>query len=340
MTRTVPSPRALLAATALPLALPAGAHAMEGVVASIKPVHSLVAGVMEGVGEPLLLVEGAGSPHSYALRPSQAAMLEEAPVVFWVGEGMETFLTEPLQTLAADAKTIALEDAEGLTLLEYREGGAFGAHAHEKSAEGEERDSHDEDHEPHSGTGHYHDESGHAEHDHSGYDMHIWLDPRNAAAMVDAIAHTLAGADPANAAAYAENAEAMKERIATLEEEISAILAPVDDRPFVVFHDAYQYFENRFGLASAGAITVSPAVDPGAQRIAEMQATVRTLEAACVFSEPQFQPRIVEVVAEGSDAATAVLDPLGSGTEDGPELYFELMRTMAASFATCLGDNS
>jgi zinc transport system substrate-binding protein len=302
---------------------------MEGVVASIKPVHSLVAGVMEGVAEPLLLVEGAGSPHSYAMRPSQAAMLEEAPVVFWVGEGMETFLAEPLQSLASDAGTVALEDAEGLTLLEYREGGVFGEH----------QDGH-EPHGEHGEGGHHHEEGDdNAGHDHSGHDMHIWLDPRNAAAMVDLIATTLFESDPKNAETYAANAKAMKERLAALEEEITAELAPLGDRPFVVFHDAYHYFENRFGLEAAGAITVNPEVDPGARRIAEMQETVRALNAACVFSEPQFEPRIVEVVAEGSDAESGVLDPLGAGIEDGPELYFELMRGMAASFKTCLSSD-
>jgi zinc transport system substrate-binding protein len=275
------------------------------------------------------------------MRPSQAAMLEEAPVVFWVGDGLETFLAEPLQTLAADAKSVALEDAEGLTLLPYREGGAaFGGHdGHAEESAGEEkRAGHDADHEEtDADSEHHHDEGGdHAGHDHGGYDTHVWLDPRNAAAMVDAIAGALAQADPENAETYASNAEALKARLGRLEEEIAAELAPLAGRPFVVFHDAYHYFENRFGLEAAGTITVSPAVDPGARRIAEMQETVRTLDAACVFSEPQFEPRIVEVVAEGSDAATAVLDPLGSGIEDGPELYFDLMREMAASFRSCL----
>lgn len=349
---------ALLLAASTAICLPGTALAMEGVVASIKPVHSLVAGVMEGVGEPELLVKGAASPHSYAMRPSEAAMLEDASLVFWIGGGMETFLTEPLATLGADAETVALEHADGLTLLEYREGGAFEAHDHGHDEAGHEEHGHEngDDHEAAHAADHaeeedhaheaahpeeHHHEPGgdHAGHDHSGHDLHIWLDPENAKAMVGAIEEALSEADPANAEAYAANAEAMTARLDTLSQEVASKLAPVADRPFVVFHDAYHYFEDRFGLEAAGAITVSPEVDPGARRIAEMQETVRDLGATCVFAEPQFEPRIVEVVAEGSSAASGILDPLGADLPDGPELYFDLIRTMAMSFATCLAGN-
>ncbi|MBN8243237.1 zinc ABC transporter substrate-binding protein ZnuA [Nitratireductor aquimarinus] len=291
------------------------------VVTSIKPVHSLVAGVMEGVGEPALILQGAGSPHTYSMRPSQARMLANADLVFWVGPGLEVFLEKPLETLAGEATQVALSDSEGLTLLEMREGGAFEAHSH-----GDDHDDH----------GHEAEEDGHDHaHDH-GPDAHLWLDPDNAKIMVSAIAEALSAADAENASAYAANAAALNERIAALQTELSAELEPVKDRPFIVFHDAYQYFEKQFGLAAAGSITVSPEIIPGAQRVDEIRTKVRELDAACVFAEPQFEPRLVEVVTEGTDAKSGVLDPLGAEIEDGKDLYFELMRGMAASLKTCL----
>ncbi|WP_367716350.1 zinc ABC transporter substrate-binding protein ZnuA [Nitratireductor sp. GISD-1A_MAKvit] len=322
-----------------------GANAADRqVVASIKPVHSLVAGVMEGVGEPQLILEGAGSPHTYSMRPSQARMLAGADVVFWVGPNMEVFLTKPLETLAGEARLVTLSKAEGITLLEMREGGAFEAHSHgdeadheDHEAHGDHADEHDHaeghDHEGHDHEGHDHE--GHDRHDH-GPDAHIWLDPDNAKSIVDAIAGTLSEADAENASIYAANAEKLNERIDALKAEIAADMEAVKDRPFIVFHDGYQYFEKRFGLSAAGSITVSPEVIPGAQRIDEIHTKVGELDAACVFAEPQFEPRLVEVVTEGTSAKSGVLDPLGAEITDGPELYFDLMRGMAASFRECL----
>ncbi len=308
------------------------------VVTSIKPVHSLVAAVMDGVGEPGLILQGAGSPHTYSLRPSQARMLAGADVIFWVGPNLEAFMAKPLESLADGADLITLSEADGVTLLEPREGGAFEAHSH-----GDEGDDHG-----HGEEGHDHDkeaaaEAAHAEHDHDhdhGPDAHLWLDPENARAMVKTIAAELSRANPENADAYAANAKKVEEKLTALESEVAAELAPVKDRPFIVFHDAYQYFEKRFGLAAAGSITVSPEVIPGAQRIDEIHAKVKTLNAACVFSEPQFEPRLVEVVTEGSDAKSGVLDPLGAELADGPNLYFELIRNMATSLKECLTPQS
>ncbi|MCR4266110.1 zinc ABC transporter substrate-binding protein ZnuA [Nitratireductor sp. ZSWI3] len=327
------STRALFAAASL-LALSAGGAlaAEPQVVTSIKPVHSLVAAVMEGVGEPGLILQGAGSPHTYSLRPSQARMLADADLVFWVGPNLEAFLAKPLDTLAEGAKLVTLSEAAGLTLLQPREGGAFEAHAHE----GEEDDHHD-DHDDEAGS--HEAEAGH-DHDDHGPDAHLWLDPENAKVMARAIAEALSEADPDNAATYAANTAKLEGRIDALEAEVSAELAPVKDKPFVVFHDAYQYFEKRFGLAAAGSITVSPEVIPGAQRVDEIHTKVKALDAACVFAEPQFEPRLVEVVTEGTSAKAGVLDPLGATLTDGPDLYFELIRGMATSLKTCLSAQS
>src|SRR5690606_18091301 len=135
-----------------------------------------------------------------------------------------------------------------------------------------------------------------------------------------------------------ENAQAYSRRLETLIDEVAQQLAPVRDKPAIVFHDAYQYFEHRFGINVVGSITVSPDVVPGAQRVSEIRAKVQEFSAACIFSEPQCEPRLVSVVAEGTGARTGVLDPLGADLEDGPELYFELIRNMATSLSVCLSD--
>jgi zinc transport system substrate-binding protein len=181
-------------------------------------------------------------------------------------------------------------------------------------------------------------EAGHDDHDqaHGAYDMHLWLDPQNAAAMIHEIEEALAAADPANAELYAANAGKLQARLAELQAEIAAELEPVKDRPFVVFHDAYHYFEERFGLRAAGSITVSPEVMPGAERLREIQARVKELGATCVFAEPQFEPKLVTVATEGTGAGSGVLDPLGAAIDDGPDLYFELLQNMASSLKDCL----
>jgi zinc transport system substrate-binding protein len=291
----------------------ARADGAPAVVVSVKPIHSLVAGVMEGVGTPQLLIEGAGSPHSYALRPSQARALDQADVVFWIGDGLEAFLARPLGALSSDATLVALGDAEGLRLLPTREGGT--------------REAHGEDHE--------HEEEH--DHDHGAVDMHLWLDPQNAAVMVGAIAAALGATDPGRAATYDANATKLRADLAGLDAELAATLAPVHDRPFVVFHDAYQYFEERYGLNAVGSITVDPQRAPGAGRLREIRAELEEHAAACVFAEPQFRPALVETVVEGTGAGTGVLDPLGADLEAGPGQYAQLLRTLSASLVDCLG---
>lgn len=309
------APLALLS-TAL---LTTSAWAAPSVVASIKPVHSLVSAVMEGVAEPTLIVKGAASPHSYALKPSDAGALEAADIVFWTGHGMEMFLADALVTLAGGATVVELADSPGITLLPVREGGAFEAHSHDDPGD------HDHAHE-------------HEEHDEHGEgDMHFWLDPHNAELMVTQIAATLSAADPDNAAAYAANAKTTIAGLDALETELTATLAPVADRPFIVFHDAYQYFEARFGLSLAGSVTVTPDVMPGAARIDELKAKVAELGATCVFAEPNFSPSIITAITEGSAAKPGTLDPEGSALEPGAELYANLLRGLATSIVDCLG---
>ena len=313
-------------------AFPSLADTPPVVLASIKPIHSLVAAVMQGVAEPGLIVEGAASPHSYALKPSQAAKLAKATHVFWIGHELETFLEKPIETIGDHASAIDLLETPGLTTLAFREGGAFDAH--ENEGEEHEEEGHKED--EHTGDQAEQDHDGHDEHHHDGLDPHIWLDPLNAAVIVREIAAVLSADDPANAERYAANAARTVAALEALTDEITDQLAPVQGAAFVVFHDGYRYFEERFGLHAAGSITISPEISPGAERVHEIRDRVKELGASCVFAEPQFEPRLISVVLEGSNAKAGALDPLGADLEDGPDLYFKLIRNMAAAMRDCL----
>ncbi len=304
-----------------------GARAESAVVASIKPVHSLVAAVMSGAGEPGLLIHGAGSPHAFALTPAQANLIEEASLIFWVGGNLEAFLEKPLHTIGAGAEVVELIDVPGLIELNWGED--LG------SESGENDDRHVDDQPDQS-------EPDHGEHDHDHgkgrIDPHVWLDPENAKHLVRAIESALVRADPAQASVYRANAAGLVSRLDGLIDEVRALLAPVRGRDYVVFHDAYRYFENRFGLAAAGIIALSPESQPGAERIRGIRKLIQDLGAVCVFSEPQFEAKILDVLIEGTGAQSGALDPLGAGLENGPELYFQLVRNMAVSMRECLSD--
>lgn len=276
------------------------------VVATLKPVHSLVAAVMDGTGKPDLLIGGALSEHSYALKPSDARKLRDADLIFQIGPDMETYLTGALA--GAGAKVVVLEKAPGVILLGARHGGLWG-------------------------------EDDHHGHDHGPSDPHIWLDPQNAVAMTNAIAERLSRLDPANAARYRSNAARRIGELKALDRELAAGLAPVRNRPYLVFHDAYHYFEARYGLQPAGAVTVSPDRPIGARRVAELRQTVASGKAACLFREPQFPPKLIETLESGTKASIGVLDPLGADLEPGPGLYPRLMRNLAQSLKSCLTKN-
>ncbi|MET3601924.1 zinc ABC transporter substrate-binding protein [Martelella mangrovi] len=304
------------------------------VVTSIKPLYALTTALTAGTEtETTLLVKGAASPHTYSMTPSEARALQNADVVFWIGPALEHFLEKPLDALGGNATLVELEDAPGVETLAPREGGAFEAHDHDHEGhdhDGEDHAHHDEDehddHEAHAEDGHHHD---------GEVDPHMWLDPLNAKAFAATMAETLAASDPANAEIYADNAEKLEDRLDGLTADIQTQIDSVSAKPYVVFHDAYHYFGHRFGVEAAGSITVNPEAPPSAQRIREIHDKLTNLGAACVFSEPQFPPKIINTVIEGTDARTGVLDPLGAGLEDGPDLYFVLLENLASNLTDC-----
>jgi zinc transport system substrate-binding protein len=300
------------------------------VVVSIKPLHALVAGVMAGVAVPELLLGGGESPHSYALRPSQAASLAKADAVFWIGPQLEGFLVKPLESVVAKGAIVTVIEAPGIRLLPVRSGGVWEAHDHDGDDYGHHGDEEEEGH-------HHGEELAHDHHDHHGTDPHLWLDPQNAKAIARLVAAELGRRFPTLRAHLEANAEAVATKLDLLDAELRRMLAPVQGRTFIVFHDAYQYFESRYGLSAAGAITLSPERAPGAQRLREIRETIRSREARCVFAEPQFTPRLVTTVIEGSGARQGELDPEGGpALQPGPEAYFVLMRQLGESLRGCL----
>lgn len=335
-----------LVASGLPaLALPgfsgtAAAAEPPRAVASIKPIHSLLAGVMAGVGEPALLVQGHASPHSYSLKPSDAALLEQAQLVFWVGEPVETFLEHPLEALAGRAEVIELLETDGVTVLPSRGGGLWEPHEDEDEAHADEAHDDAQSDEAHAAEAHEGEEHEDEEHDHAhGLDGHIWLDPDNAKAIVARMAAALTALDPDHASQYAANAEQVRIRIDALDRELATWLAPIRDKPFIVFHDAYQYLEVHYGLQAVGSITLNPEQPPSADRLAQIHAKVAAAGAVCVFAEPQFSAGLVRTAMEGSAARTGKLDPEATDIAAGPDLYFVLMRNLARSLFACLGQS-
>jgi zinc transport system substrate-binding protein len=331
------------------------------VAVDIAPVHSLVAQVMEGVGTPDLIVQPGASPHEYSLRPSEAAALQDANLVFWIGPDLTPWLTDTIETLAPDAAVTELLEADGTIEFEFREGALFEAHDdHEEDEHDDEGDHKDDDdhadeaHDDHEEEGHDdhgdekagdydhadddHDdeEAGHEGHDHGAHDPHAWLSPQNAMTWLNVIAGQLSAADPDNAGAYFANAAAGRAEIKVLIGEVTATLDPVRDGRFIVFHDAYQYFEMDFNFPASGAISIGDASDPSPARIAEIQGRIAEEGIDCVLAEPQFNPGLVATVLEGTDANTGILDPLGSDLKPGPALYPQLIRNLSTALAGCM----
>ncbi len=354
------------------------------VVASIKPIHSLASYLMDGVAKPDLIVDGYASPHGFAMKPSHAKMLQNADLIFWVGEDLENFLEKPLKSIAKKAEKIELMEIKGLQVLKFRERNIFDDHDdhghddhddhgkkeddhddhdhddhgkkeddhddHDHDDHGKKEDDHDDhDHDDHGKKEDDHDDHGHDDHgkkeddhdDHDGheghhhgeFDPHIWLDPVNAKVILKEMAEHLIENDSKNEATYKSNLKKALNDIDKLTADVKAELNK--SVASIVFHDAYQYFEERFNVNILGAFTVNTDVMPGAEQLAEIREIIEHDKVACVFSEPQFNPDIIKAVAKDMNIKTGVVDPLGATLDPGKDLYFNLIRNMSASFKGC-----
>ncbi len=333
----------LFPALALPMILSSAALKADvpNVVADIAPVHALVSMVMKDVGEPQLLIQQNASPHHYAMRPSEAKALQEANLVVYLGHDMTPWLEPLFETVAASAEPLDLSEVDGVLLLSYREGPVFDDHeGHDDHDDHEGHDHEEEGHDDHDDhEGHDHEEEGHddhAHHDHDGNDPHMWLDPANALVWLDAIASELGHIDPENAARYRANAKTAKEEISHEIHHIEDRLKSVQGKEFLVFHDAYQYFENRFGISATGSISLTDASKPNAKRLQELKHHFEEQGIDCVLSEPQYSSKLINSVFGGYKPHIGVLDPIGVDLELGSGLYLELLENLASAIAECV----
>jgi len=300
------------------------------VVTSIKPIHSLASYIMDGVGSPGLIVDGYNSPHSFQLKPSHAKILEQADIIFWIGEDLENFLEKPLATIAKKAEKIELLEIKGIKKLKFRERNIFEEHDdHGHDAKKEEHDD-DDDHGHDAKKEEHDDHDDHDDHGHGEYDPHIWLDPINAKVILNEITEHLIENDSKNASTYKSN---LAKALAEIDKLIIDVITETNtDLSYVVFHDAYQYYENRFNVNILGAMTVNPDVMPGAEQIHEIHEVIEHDNVNCILSEPQFNPDIIKSIAKDTSVKTGVLDPLGANLKPGKNLYFDLITNMSSSF--------
>ncbi len=285
------------------------------VVASITPFHSLVAAVMKGVGTPKLLIKTGASPHHYSLKPSEIQSLNTASLIFWGGPALETFLIKPLHNIERKQKVliVQLDKTPDLLLLPLRRNIAW---------------------EPHD---HSHDHHEHcSEHILSNNDMHFWLDPNNAITLTDSIVYHLSKIDPQHKDIYRKNGEILKIQLKQLDIKIANELKEVKSVPYVVFHDAYQYFDHHYKLNGVGAITLHPEVPPSAQRLSAIRDIIKNTKAHCVFSEPQFSPKLVQSITQDLQIKTGELDPIGERSINDADGYFNLLENLSNSIRSCL----
>jgi zinc transport system substrate-binding protein len=279
------------------------------VVTTIKPIHSLASYLMDGIGKPDLIVDGYASPHGFSMKPSHAKMLQNADLIFWVGEDLENFLEKPLNSIAKKAEKIELMNIKGLNVLKFRERNIFEEHDHDDhdGHAKKKKDDHD-DHDDHDGHGH------------GEYDPHIWLDPINAKVILKEMTEHLIENDNKNASTYKKNLDNALKDVDKLTMDVMTELN--QSVSSIVFHDAYQYFEERFNVNILGAFTVNTDVMPGAEQLAEIREIIEHDKVSCVFSEPQFNPDIIKAVAKDMNIKTGVIDPLGATLNPGKDLYF------------------
>ncbi len=310
------------------------------VVTSIKPIHSLVSYIMEGVGSPDLIVDGYNSPHGFSLKPSHAKMLQEADIVIYVGEGLEEFLEKPLESLAQNAVKFELLKQSGMKKLKFRERNIFEGHDdHDDHGHGKKKKDDHDDHDDHDhdkkAKKEDHDDHGHDDHGHGHgeFDPHIWLDPMNAKIIIKKITNQLSKLDKDNSSTYKSNSKKALKEIDNLIKQVKSDISK--DAKVVVFHDAYQYFEKRFDVNIIGALTVNTDVLPGAEQLAEIREVIEHEKVTCVLSEPQFNPDIVKTIANDTNINMGVLDPLGAKLDKGKTLYFNLISNISSSLKNC-----
>ena len=286
------------------------------VVVSIKPFHSLVSTVMQGVSEPALLLNGNNSPHTYSLRPSAAVKLQNADLVFWGGENLEGFLAKPIHSLAAGARVVSFEDTPGLILRPFR--------SVKEWQELDPESKNDQDHVKKRKINRL-----------PGNDPHIWLDPLNAQKITQYLIQILSKFDPENSQTYHSNGKKTILRLSDLNIQLETKMSSVSSKPYIVFHDAYQYFEKRYQLNPIASVIVSSGPSTSVGRLIDIRKKIKNKNVLCIFTEPQFSPKLVQTVISGTAVKKGILDPIGTRISPGPEMYFTLLNNISHSISTC-----
>ena len=283
-------------------------HAISSeIVVSVKPLHSLVSSITEGSNSVSLLIDGSMSPHNFALKPSHAKLLNNARVVFYIDNQLESALKKTVKGLPKNVKVIQVSKIKKLKLLSTREGNNW------------EEDGHD-----------------HHDHGHGSYDVHFWLNPNNAIKIIKGITQELSKVYPENIGNYKKNAKKAIKKIKKADLEVKSILNSVQEKPYIVFHDAYQYFEESYNLKPVGSVLLDPELPPSAKRIIQIRSKIKSLNASCVFKEPQFRGKIIDTVVEDTNVKVGILDPLGAEIEEGPDMYTKLLKNLAINLNKCL----
>ena len=277
------------------------------IVVSVKPLHSLVSAVAEGSHSVSLLIDGSMSPHNFALKPSHAKLLNNAKVVFYIDDQLESALKKTVRGLPKDVKVVQISKIKNLKLLSTRAGNNW------------EEDGHD-----------------HHDHGHGSYDVHFWLDPNNATQIIKGIIQELSKVYPENINIYKDNAKKAIKEIKKTDLVIKTMLDSIKDKPYIVFHDAYQYFEKAYGLNAIGSILIDPELPPSPRRIINIRSKIKSLKAHCVFREPQFKAEIINTVIEDTNVKVGLLDPLGAALKPGPNMYNNLLKDISENLKTCL----
>ncbi|WP_460144055.1 zinc ABC transporter substrate-binding protein [Pseudomonas sp. S2_A02] len=283
------------------------AQAEVKVLTSVKPLQLIAAAVQDGVAVPEVLLPPGASPHNYALRPSDVRKVQSVDLLYWIGPDMEGFLPRVLK--GRTLPSVAVQDLPGLKLRHFAEDN----HSH-----AEEANEHDHDHRP------------------GSLDAHLWLSPINARVIASKMAADLSAADPANAARYQSNLKAFDERLDALDLRLKARLAGIAGKPYFVFHEAFDYFEDAYGLKHTGVFSVAAEVQPGAQHVAAMRTRLQEVGKTCVFSEPPLRPRLAETLVAGLPVKLAELDALGGYTPATAQGYEQVLEKLGNDLAGCL----
>ena len=309
----------------------------KGVVSTIQPINSLVNAVIGNTGKTISLIPAKASPHEYKLKPSDTKKLQNANIIFFVSDHLETSLTKVFKNLPKNIKIINLMEDAGIKHLAIRDNEAWERHDHHH------RHGDHDDYDKHVKKDDYHDHDKHSKKhdDHDDHekedDVHIWLSPDNAVKIIKKINKELSLFFPENAKTYNQNANQMIKKINQLKVELKKELLGIKDEPFIVFHDAYQYFETSFDLNAVGSVALEGDIASSPKQISFIKDKIVKLKASCVFQEPQFDSRLVQIVVESTNAQIGILDPLGVNIKSGENFYLQLLKNMAKSLKDCLG---